>query len=131
MEATTATTQKTEETPAGRVELVDLGERMFWTFVAAFASALVSPPVAQAAGLDVSLSALEAGVLAGTSAVLNFVSVVARWRLAVLPDPGAGLRRRRPPQGDESMSTLPADVERLPRAWAEPVGARRRRCSIS
>ena len=71
----------------------DMVERLVWTFVAAFTSALVSPPVAQAAGLNLSLTALEAAVLAGASAVVNFVTVVARWRLSVLPDPGAGLRR--------------------------------------
>lgn len=74
--------------------MMDLAERLVWTFVAAFASALVSPPIAQAAGVDLSLSALEAAFLAGTSAVVSFITVIARWRLSILPDPGAGLVRR-------------------------------------
>ena len=102
MAMTTMTTTMTAE-PAGsiteagraesRVRFVDQLERMLWTFVAAFTSALVTPPLAQAAGVDLSLSGLEAGLLAGASAVLNFVTVTARWRLSVLPDPGAALRR--------------------------------------
>lgn len=79
---------------AGRVRLTDLFERMFWTFVAAFTSALVSPPLADAVGVTLSIDALDAAVLAGVSSVVNFVTVVARWRLSVLPDPGAGLGHR-------------------------------------
>jgi len=74
--------------------MMDMAERLFWTFVAAFTSALVSPALAQAAGVDLSLSALEAAFVAGTSAVVNFFTVIARWRLSILPDPGSGL-----PQG--------------------------------
>lgn len=76
-----------------RVRAVDLAERVLWTFVAAFTSALVSPPLAQAAGIDLSLTALEAAFVAGASAVVNLVTVIARWRLSVLPDPGAGFAR--------------------------------------
>lgn len=78
----------------------DMVERLVWTFVAAFTSALVSPPVAQAAGLNLSLTALDAAVLAGASAVVNFITVVARWRLSVLPDPGrdcGGTDQAQPP----------------------------------
>lgn len=91
--AGSAPTMTTVEAEGRRVRLPDLAERMVWTFIAAFTSALVSPPLAQAAGVHLSISALDAAVLAGMSAVVNFVSVVARWRLSVLPDPGAGLRR--------------------------------------
>jgi hypothetical protein len=94
---TAMTTTTTAATPVDDssegVRLMDLAERLLWTFVAAFTSALVTPPVAQAAGVDLSLSALEAAVLAGTSAVIGFVTVIARWRLSILPDPGSGLRR--------------------------------------
>jgi hypothetical protein len=94
---TAMTTTTTATTPVDdsseEVRLMDLAERLLWTFVAAFTSALVTPPVAQAAGVDLSLSALEAAFLAGTSAVIGFVTVIARWRLSILPDPGSGLRR--------------------------------------
>lgn len=89
---TVSTTLAAPATTVG-FKIGDMVERLVWTFVAAFTSALVSPPVAQAAGLNLSLTALDAAVLAGASAVVNFVTVVARWRLSVLPDPGAGLRR--------------------------------------
>ena len=97
MTATTTTTAPPMTTtvatePARRIRLADLAERLFWTFLAAFTSALVSPPLAQAAGVDLTLSALEAAVLAGGSAAVNFATVVARWRLDILPDPGAALR---------------------------------------
>ena len=92
--ATTATNMMTATDGQGsRVRLADLAERLVWTFVAAFTSALVSPPLAQAAGVDLSLSALEAAFLAGTSAVVNFLALIARWRLSVLPEPGMGLHR--------------------------------------
>lgn len=91
---TPATTMMTAADAQGsRVRLTDLAERLVWTFVAAFTSALVSPPLAQAAGVELSLSAVEAAFLAGTSAVVSFLAVVARWRLSVLPDPGTGLHR--------------------------------------
>lgn len=77
----------------GAVRIADLAERLVWTFVAAFTSALLSPPLAEAAGRHLSLSVLDSAVLAGASAVVNFVTILARWRLSVLPDPGAGLRR--------------------------------------
>ena len=90
---TEATTESsTPSTPTwSRRMAVDMAERMFWTFVAAFMSALVSPPIAQAAGIDLSLTAMQAALVAGTSAVMNFVTVIARWRLSVLPNPGFGL----------------------------------------
>lgn len=93
MAATTTTMTSAVDDQGGRVRLADLAERLVWTFVAAFTSALVSPPLAEAAGVEMSLSALDAAFLAGTSAVVNFLTVVARWRLSVLPDPGMGLHR--------------------------------------
>lgn len=97
MTATTATATTTTDAAGdarwSRVRLADLAERLVWTFVAAFTSALVSPPLAQAAGVELSVSTLDAAVLAGTSAVVNFLTLVARWRLSVLPDPGTGLHR--------------------------------------
>lgn len=95
MTAISTTTTVTTGADAARdqVRLADLLERLLWTFVAAFTSALVSPPLAEVAGVEISLSALEAAFLAGTSAVVGFFTVVARWRLSILPDPGSGLHR--------------------------------------
>jgi hypothetical protein len=62
----------------------DTLERMFWTVVSAAGSSLIA-----AAVLDV--DAGKAAVVAGGTAAINFVTIVARARLAVLPDPGAGL----------------------------------------
>ncbi len=84
----------TADEPIRRVRITDLFERMVWTFIAAFTSALVSPPLADAVGVTLSINALDAAVLAGVSSVVNFFTVVARWRLSVLPDPGAGLVQR-------------------------------------
>lgn len=93
MTATTATMTTAVAAQGSRVKVADLAERLVWTFVAAFTSALASPPLAQAAGVDLSLSAFDAAFLAGTSAGANFLTVIARWRLSILPDPGAGLHR--------------------------------------
>lgn len=61
-------------------------ERLFWTFVAAAGGALIAPAL-----FSIDVSALQAALIAGTAAVVNFVTVLARYRLSVLPDPGAGL----------------------------------------
>ncbi len=93
MTAVTTTMTTAADAVSDQVRLADLAERLLWTFVAAFTSALVSPPLAQAAGVELSLSALEAAFLAGTSAVVSFLTVIARGRLSILPDPGSGLHR--------------------------------------
>jgi len=59
-------------------------ERIFWTFVAA---ALTN--VGGAVLLD--LEVWKAAALSGVNAVLTFVLLIARQRLAILPDPGDGL----------------------------------------
>lgn len=64
----------------------DLLERLFWTFVAAFLGTLLG-----AAVLDVDVDALQAAAMAGLGAAANFVLLIARWRLSVLPNPGEGL----------------------------------------
>jgi hypothetical protein len=74
-----------------QVRVRDWLERLFWTALAAFLGALSAPPVGDVIGLDISLSALEAAFLAAVSAAVNFLSLVARARLAVLPEPGEGL----------------------------------------
>ena len=68
------------------MKIRDLLERVLWTFVASFLGALAASPL-----LNLDVSALESAALAGLSAVVNVVLVVARARLSVLPDPGAGL----------------------------------------
>lgn len=67
-------------TPSAR----DLIERVVWTFVSAALAALAGASVL---GID----AAQAALMAGLSAAINAVLVIARWRLSVLPDPGAGL----------------------------------------
>ena len=61
-------------------------ERLVWTFVAAAGGALIAPAIF---GFDV--SALQAAAIAGVGAAVNFVTVFARYRLSVLPNPGEGL----------------------------------------
>lgn len=67
-----------------RIRLVDLVERVVWTTIAAGLGALVAAPL-------ISIDALEAAIVAALGGAVNAVLVIARWRLAVLPDPGAGL----------------------------------------
>jgi hypothetical protein len=62
----------------------DTLERLFWTIVAAFVGNLLAGAVFD---VDVVMAAGMAAFTAGA----NFVLLVARARLAVLPDPGAGL----------------------------------------
>lgn len=62
----------------------DTLERMFWTVVSAVCSSAV---VAGLTDVEVWIAA----AIAGGTAAINFVSIVARARLAALPDPGAGL----------------------------------------
>ncbi len=78
----------------------DLAERVFWTFVAAFLGSLVGAPLVLQvleglADVSIDISALQAilvsATFAGVTAAANVLLVIARWRLSVLPDPGAGL----------------------------------------
>lgn len=62
----------------------DTIERLFWTFVAAFGGGLVAPALVP----SIDVSAIQAAALAGVAAVVNAVTLLARWRLSVLPDPG-------------------------------------------
>lgn len=64
-----------------KVKWTDLVERVIWSFVAA---ALTNIAGAAVLGVDVWKAAALAGLTAAVSAVL----VIARWRLSVLPDPG-------------------------------------------
>jgi hypothetical protein len=61
-------------------------ERMVWTFIASAGGALLAPAVF---GFDVEV--WQAALIAGSAAVVNALTQFARYRLSVLPDPGAGL----------------------------------------
>lgn len=82
------------------MNLRDTIERLFWTFVAAFLGSVLGSPLLLAAiegmadvaiDLEVVQLALLSGLVAGVVAVANAVLIIARSRLAVLPNPGAGL----------------------------------------
>ena len=68
------------------MNIKDYAERLVWTVVADMVGALIAPEV-----FSVNITTLEAAGIAGLSAAVNFVTLLARQRLAVLPDPGAGL----------------------------------------
>ena len=82
------------------MRLRDTLERLFWTFVAGFLGALLGSPlllevIENLATVDLDLGlvklALMSATVAGLTAVTNFVLLFARYRLAVLPNPGDGL----------------------------------------
>lgn len=65
-------------------------ERLVWTVVAAFLGALTVSDL-------IGISTLQSGISAAASAGVNFLLLVARDRLAILPDPGTGLLGRDDP----------------------------------
>jgi hypothetical protein len=78
----------------------DTIERLAWTFVAGFIAALLGAPAVvnlleNFATVDIDINMWEAvivsAVFAGLTDVANFVLIVARWRLSVLPNPGEGV----------------------------------------
>lgn len=66
------------------MKLRDTAERLFWTVVAAVTAGLVAGPV-------VDVSVWQGAVMTALTAAANFVSILARSRLAALPEPGEGL----------------------------------------
>lgn len=66
------------------MNLPDVLERLFWTLVAAFLGGL-------SVGGVLDISTFDAAVAAAATAGVNFVLLIARWRLSVLPEPGEGL----------------------------------------
>lgn len=72
-----------------RIRVRDLLERILWTAIAAALTAVVGAPI-----LDV--EAWRAAAFAAGTSVSTAVLVIARWRLSILPDPGAGLPGIRP-----------------------------------
>ena len=66
------------------MKIRDAVERLFWTFIAGAAGALISAPL-----LDIDL--WQAAAVSGLGDVIAGVLLIARWRLSVLPNPGEGL----------------------------------------
>jgi hypothetical protein len=62
----------------------DTAERLGWTVVAAVGGNLIGAAL-------FSFDVWKAAAAAGLGAAVNFATIVARSRLKVLPDPGAGL----------------------------------------
>lgn len=80
----------------------DAVERLVWTFLSGFLSALVGTPLivqtieALSEGsvtIEMSLwgSVALAAVIAGLVDVANALLLIARWRLSILPSPGEGI----------------------------------------
>jgi hypothetical protein len=65
-----------------RIRFLDFCERIFWTIVASGLGALAAAPL-------IDLDAAQGALIAAMSGGINAVLVIARWRLAVLPDPGS------------------------------------------
>jgi len=74
------------------VNLAQTLERLVWTAVAAGGASLLAVPV-------LGVEALPAAGIAALAAVVNYVTLVARARLSVLPDPGQGLPGLRVDEG--------------------------------
>jgi hypothetical protein len=66
------------------VKLAPTLERLFWTAVSAGGASLATGPL-------FGVSVWQSAGLAAASAAVNFVTLVARKRLSILPDPGEGL----------------------------------------
>lgn len=75
-----------------KIRARDLAERTAWTGIAAGTVALAGAvPAAAFLDVDAWRAAVALSAAAASTAVLNAVTVIARYRLSVLPDPGAGL----------------------------------------
>ena len=90
----------TTTSTSDRIGWRDLAERLVWTFVAAATGALAGAPLFD-------LEPWQAAALAGCAAVVDFVLLVARWRLRVLPSPGEGLPGLRVPDTSTHPSNYP------------------------
>lgn len=64
--------------------LRDTLERLFWTVLSAFGGALLLVDA-------VDLEAVQAAAIVGATAGINFVTILARAKIAALPNPGDGL----------------------------------------
>lgn len=93
------------------MDLRDTLERLWWTLLAAFLGAL-------GVGGMLDISTLDAAVMAAAGAGVNFLLLVARSRLDVLPEPGEGLPGLPTDQvssGDRLAGHLPYDPEHTTR----------------
>ena len=94
-----------------RDRIIELAEWVFWVVVVDALVALVE------AGLT-GRSALEAARSAAVSALVMAILTIGRWRLTVVPEPGAGipavkaLQRPKPATHDElvELGRLPDDI---------------------
>lgn len=68
------------------MKIRDAAERMFWTALAAFLGSLSAGAI-----FSYNLGVVRAAGIAALGTVITGATVFARARLAVLPDPGAGL----------------------------------------
>jgi len=68
------------------MNLRDTAERLVWTVIAAAGGALVGVPV-------LGVEYWQAAGVAGLSAAVNYLTLLARHHLDALPDPGQGLTR--------------------------------------
>lgn len=94
----TTTAAPAPPTPAAAsqrsLRVSDMAERLLWTFVAPARTAesrAVTDRCSPAAWASGGLTSADRK--AARSAAVNFLTVVARWRLSVLPDPGEAFRR--------------------------------------
>lgn len=72
--------------------LAKYAEHFFWTVVLAFITALVGPPIADSIpGVELSIDLLGAAAFSAIAAALQWILLLARARLTVLPAPGEGL----------------------------------------
>lgn len=62
----------------------DTLERLFWTAASAVGSSVIGAALLE-------MNTWKTAALAGITAGINFITIVARRRLETLPDPGAGL----------------------------------------
>jgi hypothetical protein len=86
-----------------RVRIRDLAERVLWTGVTSAIGNLIG---VLALGVD----AWKGAVLTGLAPALNAVLVIGRWRLSVLPDPGAAVAQASYETALDDVRALPAET---------------------
>lgn len=68
------------------MKLRDTVERLFWTALAAFTGSLSAGAI-----FSYNMGVVRAAGIAAVGTLINGITVLARQRLSVLPDPGEGL----------------------------------------
>lgn len=99
------------------MKIRDAIERLLWTFVAAAGGILTGSAL-----LSLDIDVWQTAALAGLGAVINSLTLIARWRLSVLPDPGSHLSPPSPAiptsgyvivaEGPELVNVPPGDGDR-------------------